>query len=359
MRITDVRIEKFTAPLKQPFRVAYGTMETADSWLVKVMTDEGLYGLGSAAPLPFVTGETMDTCHLVMRDLAKALVGTDPLDIAGAHALMDSIIHGNGSSKCAFDIALHDIAGKQQGLPLYRLLGGTEPVVTNDITVGIDAPERMQAEAERCVNELGFDILKVKIGLDLEHDLDALRRIRDAVGDDVRIRVDANQGYTVETALRALPELERLGVDAAEQFLPWWDLDGTAELMRRNATSVRLMLDESIHDAHDARRAAKLGAADFFNIKLMKCGGLFGGAQIADVAEASGVRCMIGCMMENKVSLTAGISLVAAKGSIVEADCDSFTFFVGDDDGIAGGFTREGGAFRLLDEPGLGIDLDF
>ena len=359
MKITDVRIERFSSPLKQPFRVAYGTMESADSWLVKVMTDEGFSGLGSAAPLPFVTGETMDTCRLVMRDLAKILVGADPLDIAGAHVLMDSVIHGNGSAKCAFDIALHDIVGKHRGLPLYRLLGGDDPVVVNDVTVGIDTPERMQAEAVRCVNDLGFDILKVKIGLDLDHDLDALERIRRSVGKDVRIRVDANQGYTVETALRALPELERLGVDAAEQFLPWWDFDGAAELMRRNATSVRLMLDESIHDAHDARRAAKLGAADFFNIKLMKCGGLYGGAQIADVAEDSGVRCMVGCMMENKVSLTAGISLVAAKGSIVEADCDSFTFFVGNDDGIEGGFTREGGTFRLLDEPGLGIELDF
>ena len=215
MKITDVRIEKFSSPLKQPFRVAYGTMESADSWLVKVMTDEGLSGLGSAAPLPFVTGETMDTCRLVMRDLAKTLVGADPLDIAGAHVLMDSVIHGNGSAKCAFDIALHDIVGKHRGLPLYRLLGGDDPVVVNDVTVGIDTPERMQAEAVRCVNDLGFDILKVKIGLDLDHDLDALERIRRSVGGDVRIRVDANQGYTVETALRALPELERLGVLAA------------------------------------------------------------------------------------------------------------------------------------------------
>ena len=173
------------------------------------------------------------------------------------------------------------------------------------------------------------------------------------------MRVDANQGYTVETALAALTELESLGVDAAEQFLPWWDFEGAAELMRRNDTSVRLMLDESIHDAHDAQRAAGLRAADFFNIKLMKCGGLFGGAQIADVAEQAGVGCMVGCMMENKISLTAGISLVAAKSAIVEADCDSFTFFVGDDDGIPGGFTRDGGTFRLLDEPGLGIELDF
>lgn len=359
MRITDVRIEKFSAPLKQPFRVAYGTMDKADSWLVRVETDEGLHGIGSAAPLPFVTGETLDTCYLVLKDLARVLVGTDPTDVAGAHALMDSVIHANGSAKCALDIALHDLKGKSLGIPVYRLLGGTDPVVVNDVTVGIDTPENMRREAERSVFDLGFRILKVKIGLDLDHDLEALSLIRSSVGDDVRIRVDANQGYSVETALAALGELERLGVDAAEQFLPWWDFDGAAELMRRNETSVKLMLDESIHDAHDARRAASLHAADFYNIKLMKCGGLLGGAQIADVAERAGVGCMVGCMMENKVSLTAGISLVAAKGAIVEADCDSFTFFVGDDDGIAGGFTREGGTFRLLDEPGLGIDLDF
>ena len=359
MKIANVKIEKFSAPLKQPFRVAYGTMERADSWMVKVETDEGLTGLGSAAPLPFVTGETLDTCRLVLQDLGKALLGADALDIAGAHAIMDGYIHANGSAKCAFDVALHDLLGKYRGLPLYRLLGGTDPVVINDITVGIDTPENMRREAERCVFELGFDILKVKIGLDLSHDLEALRAIRSSVGDGVRIRVDANQGYTVETALAALTELESLGVDAAEQFLPWWDFEGAAELMRRNSTSVKLMLDESIHDAHDARRAARLRAADFYNIKLMKCGGLLGGAQIADVAEQAGAGCMVGCMMENKISLTAGISLVAAKGAIVEADCDSFTFFVGDDDGIPGGFTREGGTFRLLDRPGLGIDLDF
>ena len=359
MRIANVRIERFSAPLKQPFRVAYGTMDSADSWMVRLETDEGLYGLGSAAPLPFVTGETMDTCRLVLRDLADALMGADALDIAGAHVLMDARIHGNGSAKCAFDLALHDIAGKYHGVPLYRLLGGSDPVVVNDITVGIDTPENMRREAERCVSEMGFDILKVKIGLDLEHDLEALSAIRSSVGDDVRIRVDANQGYTVETALAVLGELEALGVDAAEQFLPWWDFDGAAELMRRNTTSVRLMLDESIHTVHDARRAAALHAADFFNIKLMKCGGIEPGAQIADVAAETGVRCMVGCMQENKISLTAGISLVAAKSAIVEADCDSFTFFVGDDDGIPGGFTCDGGAFRLLDEPGLGIELDF
>ena len=357
MKITKVEIEKFSAPLAEPFRVAFGVIEDSDSWTVKVFTDEGICGIGSAAPIAFVTGETMETCYLVMKMFAERFIGFDPMDIAGAHQLMDSIIYGNGSAKCAFDLALYDIIGKKQGLPVYKVLGGTERVVHNDITIGINTPEKMQADAEKYVFEKGFNILKVKTGICLEDDIRALSLIRQSVGEKVRIRIDANQGYTVETALTALKEFEKLGVDAAEQCLPWWDFDGAAELMARNTTSVKLMLDESIHTPHDARRAAKLGCADFYNIKLMKCGGLYYGAQIADIAEQAGVGCMVGCMQENKISITAGVSLVAAKKAIVEADCDSFMFYKGDDDGIKGGFDREGGIFTLLDKPGLGIEL--
>ena len=357
MKITKVEIEKFSAPLAEPFHVAFGVIEDSDSWNIRVYTDEGIYGLGSAAPLGFVTGETMETCYLVMKQFANAFIGFDPMDIAGAHKLMDSIIYGNGSAKCAFDLALYDIIGKKKGLPVYKLLGGTDPVVHNDITIGIAAPEKMQADAEKYVFRKGFDILKVKTGINLDDDVRALSLIRQSVGDKIRIRIDANQGYDVETALTALKEFEKLGVDAAEQCLPWWDFDGAAELHAKNNTSVKLMLDESIHTPHDARRAAKLGCADFFNIKLMKCGGLYCGAQIADIAEAAGIGCMVGCMQENKISIAAGVSLVAAKKAIVEADCGSFMFFLGDDDGIPGGFDRQGGIFTLLDKPGLGIDL--
>ena len=113
MKITDVKIEKFSAPLSEPFRVAFGVIEDSDSWTVKITTDEGIYGLGSAAPIGFVTGETMETCYLVMKMFAEAFIGFDPMDIAGAHKLMDSIIYSNGSAKCAFDIALYDIMGKK------------------------------------------------------------------------------------------------------------------------------------------------------------------------------------------------------------------------------------------------------
>lgn len=359
MKITNVKIEKFSAPLSEPFTVAFGTITDSDSWTVKIETDEGIYGLGSAAPLAFVTGETMETCYLVMKMFAEAFIGFDPLDIAGAHKLMDNIIHGNGSAKCAFDIALYDIAGKHAGLPVYKILGGTNPVVHNDITIGIDTVEKMVADAKKYVFDKGFDILKIKIGNDLEKDLTALTKIRELVGPNVRMRIDANQGYDVPTALAAMKEFEKIGIDAAEQFLPWWDFEGAAELKQKNTSALKLMLDESIHTVYDARRAVQMNCADYYNIKLMKCGGLYWGAQIADVAEKYGYGCMVGCMQENKISITAGISLVAAKKAIVEADCDSFMFYVGDDDGIEGGFTREGGIFTLLEKPGLGIEMDF
>ena len=357
MKITKVDIEKFSAPLSEPFRVAFGEITDSDNWIVKVHTDEGIVGYGSASPFPFVTGETMDSCYEVLKLFAGVFIGVDPLDIAGAHRLMDSIIYGNGSAKCAFDLALYDIIGKYQNLPVWKVLGATDPVVHNDITIGISTPEDMEDHARRYVFEKGFRILKVKVGINLDDDIDALTRIRKTVGPDVRIRIDGNQGYDVETALKALEAFEKVGVDAAEQCLPWWDFDGAAEMMRRNKTSVKLMLDESIHNYHDAERAVKLNAADYLNIKLMKCGGLYPGAQIADVAERAGIGCMVGCMQENKISITAGVSLVAAKKSIVEADCDSFMFYVGDDDGLKGGFDRDGGIFTLLDKPGFGVEL--
>ena len=358
MKITDIKIEKFSAPLTEPFRVAFGVIEDSDSWTVKITTDEGIYGIGSAAPSPFVTGETLETCYLVLKLLGQTLIGHDALDIAGAHAKMDSVIHGNGSAKCAMDIALYDIAGKHANLPVYRILGGSNPVVHNDITIGIDSVEKMVADARKYVFEKGFRILKVKIGNDLDHDLQALAAIRELVGPDVRIRIDANQGYDIPTALEAMKAFEKIGIDAAEQFLPWWDYEGAAELKQKNTSSLKLMLDESIHNVHDARRAFMMNCADFYNIKLMKCGGLYWGSKIADFAGEHGVQCMVGCMLENKISITAGISLVAAKKAIVEADCDSFMFYKGDDDGIEGGFIREGGIFTLLEKPGLGIDLD-
>ena len=185
----------------------------------------------------------------------------------------------------------------------------------------------------------------------------ALQLIREAVGPHIRLRVDANQGYTYSDAVRTLKAFAELGVEAVEQCLPGWDLEGMRDL--RGRVDIKLMLDEAVHSPIDAARACRMGAADSINIKLMKCGGLYPAQQINAIAEANHVECMVGCMVETKVAMAAGAALVAARDNITEADCDSFMSAVDPEMGMPGGFTVQNGVYTLGDRPGLGLDIDF
>jgi L-alanine-DL-glutamate epimerase-like enolase superfamily enzyme len=256
------------------------------------------------------------------------------------------------------DLALYDIIGKSMGKPVYQVLGGSEGVVRNDVTIGIADPEEMAKEARYYAVEKGFRIIKVKAGIDPAADIRALTLIREAVGENVRLRVDANQGYTPASAAGVFDAFASLKIEAVEQCLPDWNIEGTA-LIRAKARGVGIMLDESIHSPHDAARALKQDAVDMINIKLMKCGGLYPGSQISAVAASFGVNCMVGCMLETRLALTAGLSLVAARKNITDADCDSFLFFDEGPTGVSGGFTVEGDRFRLSEKGGFGVDVDF
>lgn len=358
MKITDVKIEKFCIELTEPFKVAFAEVRYTESLLVKIETDEGVEGYGEAAPFAPVTGETPEGTLAVLQMFRQGLIGMNPLDIEKIHVMMDGLVHGNGSAKCAVDIAVHDIKGKVMGQPLYRVLGGYQNTVQNDITIGINAPEKMAEAAGHYVKDMGYRILKIKVGIDPAEDLRALKLIRETVGEKIRLRVDANQGYTVSDALYVLEEMKKYGVEAVEQCLPDWDMEGAAYL-RQKVSGIRLMLDESIHTTKDAARACQLKAADILNIKLMKCGGLYRGLQISTLAENFGMTCMVGCMMETKIAITAGLSLVAARKNITEADCDSFLYYKDSETGMPGGFTREGDLFHLSEKPGLGLDISF
>lgn len=358
MRITDLTFRRVRLKLYEPLRVAFGTLRCCENVLLRLTTEEGLVGYGEAAPMPFVTGETAESVEAALRLLRPALIGQDPHSVEALHQAMDRILHRNPSAKCAVDLALHDLSAKAAGVPVYQLLGGRREQIVNDITLGIEAPEQMAARAKACVEERGYRILKIKAGLDPSADIAAVRLIREAVGPSVRLRVDANQGYTVPQALEVLKALAELGVEAVEQCLPDWDLEGAAYL-RSRAGGVRLMLDESIHGFRDAARACRLQAADIFNIKLMKCGGLYPGLQISTLAQAQGLSCMVGCMLETRLAITAGLNLVAARENITEADCDGFLYYDERDAGVSGGFTAEGGTFLLSDAPGFGVTVAF
>ncbi|RDY27888.1 dipeptide epimerase [Romboutsia weinsteinii] len=354
MKITNIKFEKLKFKLKKPVVVAFATIDSAETIIVKIETDEGIYGFGEASPFGPVTGETLDTVAVVLDMFKKNLVGMNPLKIEKIHYKMNNIILGNSSAKASIDIAVHDILGKVMNQPLYKVLGGYSNKIQTDITIGIDRPEIMAKEAVAHVKN-GFNILKLKAGKNAKDDILATKLIREAVGENIRLRMDANQGWDVNTSINTLYELEKYNMEAVEQCLPYWDIDGSAQIKKRS--NIKIMLDESIHTPVDAMNAIKKDAADILNIKLMKSSGIYPAVQINSIAQASGVTCMLGCMLETKVGITASASLIAAKKNIIEADVDSF-MMIEEDERIMGGFKMEKDTITLSEKPGLGIELN-
>ena len=163
MKITDVKVEVIHIPMKKPFRIAFAVQDHSVNVLVKVMTDEGIYGIGEAAPFEPVTGENSATVLEVLKLFKQGLIGMDPMNIEGIHLMMDRLISGNTSAKAAIDIALYDLKGKVMNQPLYKVLGGYRDQIVTDMTIGIDKPELMAQEAKERVERDGFRILKVKV----------------------------------------------------------------------------------------------------------------------------------------------------------------------------------------------------
>lgn len=354
MKITNIKWEKLRIELDKPFVIATGTATHADTMIIKIETDEGIIGYGEAKPSLAVTGETIDTVAAVLPLFRDALVGENPFALEKIHKTMDRIILRNSAAKAGIDIALHDIMGKKLAMPLYKLLGGYENKLTTDMTVSIDTPEAMAAEA-LSHKQAGYTVLKIKAGINPDADIKAMDLIREAVGPAMRLRADANQGWSVNQAIRVIDIYEQYGVEMVEQPVKYWDIDGLAYIRRR--VKIALGADESLHTPEDAMKLAKAGAADIFNIKLMKSGGIYPALHINAIVEASGIAVMLGCMMETRIGNAASAALVAAQRNITEADLDSYTHFEGK--GIDGGFELENGVMTMLEKPGLGVQVDF
>lgn len=355
MKIVDMKWCVLDPVPKVKFKIALTSEAKDRSLLLKVITDEGIVGYGEACAFEPVTGDTYQDIEIFFENIKSRLIGQDPLCIEKIHRIMDKYIVGKTAGKAAVDFALYDIMGKKAGLPVYKLLGGNSNKVNSDMTIGIDTPDEMTKLAKKYVDE-GFKILKIKIGLNEEDDLEAIRKIREAVGDDVSLRLDANQGYGKKQAVNVMKKMEKYGVDEIEQPLPYWDFAGMKFV--KDHISQEVMMDESIHSPKDTIRAIKEEATDIINIKLMKAGGIFPALKINAIAEAAGYKCMVGCMSETRVGIAAGAAITAAKGNIEYADLDSYRM-VEEIDFIKGGFTQEGGIITLSEKPGLGLEIDF
>jgi o-succinylbenzoate synthase len=349
--IRQVEIYAVALRYREPFRIAPGTSIESHNVNVRIVTDYGVVGWGESSPSKRVTGETSDTVIATLDRIAPKLIRRCPLRIEENVELMDSVIERNPAAKAAVDMALHDVLGKTTRKPLFMLMGGYRTEVLTDLTLSIKSPKEMAADAVKALNK-GFRALKVKVGVDPVEDVERVRMVREAVGQDMHIRVDANQGWTPRQAVQVLNRIEKFKIQFAEQPVPSEDIKGLARV--RKDSPVPIMADESVHSPQDAMRLIRAEAVDFINIKLMKSGGMLKGRKIADVAEAAGIPCMIGCMGESGIGITAAAHLAAAVKNIQHADLDSDVMLV--DKLVKKGGTRVKNSMRTFSKgAGLGI----
>ncbi len=353
MKITEIKLGILSVPLRVPFKTALRTVNSVEDVIVEIHTDTGAVGYGEAPPTGAVTGDTTGAITGAIRDhIAKTLIGREIDDFEDLCIALDKCIVKNSSAKAAVDMALWDLYGQLYRIPVYKLMGGARKTITTDITISVNEPDEMVRDARNAI-ERGYDCLKVKVGKEPEKDIARLSAIRGAVPKETCIRIDANQGWTPKEAVRILNGMQEKGLDIefVEQPVKAHDFDGLKYVTERSYVPV--LADESVFSAEDALKIMQMRAADLVNIKLMKCGGLYNGLKIASVAEVYGVECMIGCMLEAKISVNAAVHLACAKQIITKIDLDGPVLC--SEDPVLGGAVFDEKIITVSDEPGLGI----
>ena len=353
MKIIDIRLGMISVPLRVPFKTALRSVNSVEDVVVEIHTDSGAIGYGEAPPTGVITGDTIGAIIGAVNDhMKKTLIGRDVDDFEDLMIALQGCILKNTSAKAAVDMALWDLYGQLYHIPVYKLMGGARKSIVTDITISVNDPDEMARDAKNAI-ERGYDCLKVKVGKEPEKDIARLSAIRQAVPAKTCIRIDANQGWTAKEAVRILNGMQERGLDIefVEQPVIAHDFDGLKYVTEHSYVPV--LADESVFSPADALKIMQMGAADLVNIKLMKCGGLYNALKIASAAEVYGVECMIGCMLEAKISVNAAVHLACAKKIITKIDLDGPVLC--SEDPILGGAVFNEKQITVSDEPGLGI----
>lgn len=354
--IQSVELYKLFIPLKEPFVISLGTIHNVQNVVVIIRTADGCAGYGECSPYMAINGESVDTCFIVGQYFAQVLKGKVALDIAGCIEAMDKTIYANSSIKSAFDIALYDIAAQHSGVPLYKFLGGEmNKVLETDMTVSIGDPQKMKADAMRFKGE-GFPAIKVKLGGTKEEDVTRIKAIREGIGMEHPLRIDANQGWnTVDNAIAILQALSEFNIEHCEEPI---SRHRFMELSKVSAASpIPVMADESCGDEWDAERLIQLKACAMFNIKLGKSGGFYKGKKIAALGAAAGMHMQVGGFMESRLGMTAAAHLALCNDHIHHCDFDTPLMFT--EDPVIGGIKYlEKGVIDVPEVPGLGAVID-
>lgn len=354
MHITRIDLYTIQLPLIQPFTVSYANYPSMPSIIVKMTTDDGRIGYGEGVADEHVTGETWEsTFHVLKATLAPAVLGEDPMNIERIHDLMDQAVYAVPTAKAALDIACYDLVGKALGVPIYALLGGRyhEKFPVTHV-LSMNPPEQMAEEALTKVRQ-GYQSFKIKVGSDPELDIRRVQAIRQAIGDDVAIRVDANQGWRSSTsALQVIESLRSCHIEWIEQPVTADDREALLEVKQRSA--IPIMIDEGLHGMNEMREVITKRLADRINIKLMKCGGIYTANKLATIAEMVGIDCQIGSMVESSIASAAGFHVAFSKKIIRSVELTGPLKFRTD----IGDLHYDIPYIRLTSRAGLGITVN-
>ena len=355
LTISEIGLYKLSIPLIEPFITSLGVDESADNVLVQLKTKEGIIGFGECSPYMPINGESQDTCYIVGQYFAKGLKGKDPLQIEDCIKLMDKIIYAHNSIKSAFDMALYDIASQHAGMPLYKFIGGANnKTIITDYTVSIGEVNKMAADAVK-IKEQGYPAIKVKLGKNGRTDVERMRAIRTAVGEDIPLRIDANQGWEVEEAIETLKALAIFNIQHCEEPIARWNY---MQLPRvKKESPIPIMADECCGDDHDAERLIQINACDYMNIKLGKSGGIFKALKMARMAEKANIHLQVGAMLESRLAMTAFAHYALCSPAIEHYDFDTALMF--SEDPVTGGIQyKANGVVEVPEVNGLGATVD-
>jgi L-alanine-DL-glutamate epimerase-like enolase superfamily enzyme len=354
VKITRVEAWAVLMGLEERYDIAYESVQEAHNVFLRIETDAHPVGFGCAAPDLAVTGETVES---VLQELhatvEPVLHHADPLRPARILAALGELRQRSPSLVAAVDMALHDLMGKAARLPLWRLLGGFRSRISTSITVGI-LPEVETVRRAREHVESGFRVLKLKGGKDPDEDAARVLAVRAAVGDAVKLRFDANQGYSVEQCQRFVKLVRTAKLELLEQPTPRAEPELLGTLTR--SVSLPVMADESLLSLRDAFRLARKGLVDMVNVKLMKVGGIAEALQINGVARSAGLEVMVGCMDESALAIAAGLHFALARPNVEYADLDGHFGLIGDP--AAGAVLLHDGKLFPSHAPGLGLEVD-
>ncbi|MFX1512222.1 MAG: mandelate racemase/muconate lactonizing enzyme family protein [Promethearchaeota archaeon] len=337
------------------FKATYGVESTVRNHvIVKIRSDDGTSGIGEAFLLPDLTGETHETIKLMIdKYYSPLLINKSPFDLESIHKEMDHKYPANTTTKAAIDMALYDLIGKTLNIPAYKLLGGIyHKYVELGAVLGINKPSIIARKAENCVNQ-GAKAIKLKVGLTAKQDITTIKAVREILN-DIRIRIDANAGYSLKTAMKVLKKIEKYDVEYAEQPIASWNHKGLKLL--RNYTNIPICVDESLLTIEDAMNLIRNEVTDFFGIKLIKHGGIYKAKKIAILAEANGIKCVLISPWETHIGQAAGLHLAISSPNF---DCahELSTKELKDDPTF--GLQEDNGIIRISKSSGLGITYDF